>query len=324
MKRIRVYECGEPEVMKLEETPDPQPEAGQVVVKVHAIGVNPVDAYIRAGGQGYSPKLPYTPGFDAAGVVESIGEEVFTVAVGNRIYCAGTLSGAYAEKVLCDQSQVHSLPQQVSFAQGAGVPIPYATAYRALFQQAKAEPGEVVLIHGASGGVGVAAVQLARAAGMTVIGTAGSERSQRLVIEQGAHHVFDHHDPDHIRQIMELTDGQGINLILEMLANVNLGKDLPMLAKGGRVVVIGSRGAVQITPRDLMGRDAAILGMSLMNVSPEELAGIHAFLIAGLENGTLRPVVGKELPLVEAAQAHHLVMETSTYGKIVLIPGLES
>jgi NADPH2:quinone reductase len=176
------------------------------------------------------------------------------------------------------------------------------------------------LIHGASGGVGVAAVQLARAAGMTVIGTAGSERSQRLVLEQGAHHVLDHHNPEHIQQAMELTGGEGIDVILEMLANVNLGNDLTMLAKGGRVVVIGSRGDVQITPRNLMGRDAAILGMSLLNTPKEKLSGIHAFLVAGLENGTLRPVVGKELPLAEAAQAHHLIMESSAYGKIVLIP----
>lgn len=320
MKRIRIYECGEPEVMKLEEVPDPQPEAGQVVVKVHAVGVNPVDTYIRAGGQGYSPKLPYTPGLDAAGVIESVGDEGTNVSVGDRVYCAGTLSGAYAEKALCAQSQVHPLPEQVSFAQGAGVAVPYATAYRALFRRAKAEPGEVVLIHGASGGVGLAAVQLARAAGITVIGTAGTEQSQRLVIEQGAHHMVNHHKPEHVEQIMELTGGKGVNLILEMLANVNLGKDLTMLAKGGRVMVIGSRGDVQITPRDLMRRDAAVLGMSLLNASQQELSGIHAFLGAGLENGTLRPVVGKELPLAEAVQVHHLIIESSAYGKMVLIP----
>ena len=128
MKRIRVYECGEPEVMKIEEAPSPHPEAGQVVVKVHAVGVNPVDTYIRTGGQGYSPKLPYTPGLDAAGVVESVGDGVTRVSAGDRVYCAGTLSGAYAEKALCDQGQVHPLPQQVSFVQGAGVPVPYATA----------------------------------------------------------------------------------------------------------------------------------------------------------------------------------------------------
>ncbi len=320
MKRIRVSECGEPEVMKIEEVPDPQPEPGQVVVKIHAIGVNPVDTYIRGGLQGYTPELPYTPGSDTAGIVEAVGDGVTTVSVGDRVYSAGTSSGAYAEKALCDQSQVHPLPEEVSFAQGAGVFVPYATAYRALFQRAQALPGEAVLIHGASGGVGISAVQLARAAGMTVIGTAGTEQSQGMVLDQGAHHVLDHHNPEHIEQAMELTGGDGVNLILEMLANVNLGQDLTMLAKGGRVVVIGSRGDVQITPRDLMRRDAAILGMSLINASKEELSGIHAFLVTGLGNGTLRPVVGKELPLAEAVHAHHLIMESSAYGKIVLIP----
>lgn len=320
MKRIRVYECGKPEVMILEDVPEFTPEAGQVVVKIHAAGVNPVDTYIRAGGQGYAPNLPYTPGLDAAGVVTAIGAGVAGVAVGDRVYCAGTLSGAYAEQAICTPAQIHPLPEQVSFAQGAAMSIPYATAYRALFHRANAKPGESVLIHGASGGVGIAAVQLARAAGMTVIGTAGTEQTRQLVLEQGAHHVVDHHNPDHVKQIMELTQEQGVDVILEMLANVNLGTDLTMLAKSGRVVVIGSRGDAQITPRDLMRRDAAILGMSSMNTSAADVRSIHAFLVAGLANGTLRPVIGKELPLSEAAQSHHLVMESSAFGKIVLIP----
>ncbi|MBD3305990.1 zinc-binding dehydrogenase [candidate division KSB3 bacterium] len=320
MKRIRVYACGEPEVMQLEEAADPRPEAGQILVQVQAAGVNPVDTYLRSGKQGYSPSLPYTPGFDAAGIVEAVGDGVNEVAEGDRVYCARTLSGAYAEKAICDRSQVHRLPEQVSFAQGAAVGVPYGTAYRALFHRAQAMPGEVVLVHGASGGVGLAAVQLARAAGMVVIGTAGTAESQQLVLDQGARFVLNHHTPEHFEQILELTQGQGVAVVLEMLANVNLGQDLKILAKGGRVVVIGSRGDVQITPRDLMGRDAAVLGMALLNATPQELSSIHAFLVTGLENGTLRPVIGKEFPLAEAPQAHHLVMESHAYGKIVLIP----
>lgn len=320
MKRIRVYECGKPEVMKLEEVPDPQPEDGQLVVRIHAAGVNPVDTYIRAGGQGYAPQLPYTPGVDAAGVVEIVGAGVTNVHVGDRVYCSGTLSGAYAEKAICAESQVHPLAAQVSLMQGAAINIPYATAYRALFHRAKARPVEVVLVHGASGGVGQGAIQIAKAVGMTVIGTAGTEEGQQFVLKQGAHKVVDHHDPNHIQQVMELTKGQGVDVILEMLANVNLGHDLTMLAKGGRVVVIGSRGDVQITPRELMRRDAAVLGMVLMNATQAELASIHAFLVAGLENGTLVPVVGKELRLAEATKAHHLIMESPAYGKIVLLP----
>lgn len=320
MKAIRVHEFGGPEVMRLEEAPDQQAGPGQVVVRVHAIGVNPVDTYIRAGVYAVKPPLPYTPGMDAAGVIESIGEGVTHAAVGDRVYVAGTISGAYAEAALCHESQVHPLPPSISFAQGAAVNVPYATAYRALFRRAQALPAEVVLIHGASGGVGIAATQLARAAGLTVIGTGGTEEGRNLVKQQGAHHVLDHHTSDYLEQVRALTDGRGVNVILEMLANVNLGKDLGVLAPKGRVVVIGSRGPVEIDPRATMGRDASILGMALLNATAPELASIHAALVAGLESGTLRPVVGQEIPLAEAPRAHQAVMEAGAYGKIVLIP----
>ncbi|HXX58543.1 MAG TPA: NADPH:quinone reductase, partial [Thermodesulfovibrionales bacterium] len=232
----------------------------------------------------------------------------------------GTISGSYAEKALCRETQVHPLPKQLSFAQGAAVNVPYGAAYRALFHRALAIPREVVLVHGASGGVGIAAVQLARAAGLHVIGTSGTERGRDLVIEQGAHHVFDHNSPGHLEDIRSLTNGRGVDVIIEMLANVNLGKDLGILAGNGRVVVVGSRGTVAIDPRDAMRREAAILGMVLMNAPECDVLSIHAALGAGLENGTLRPVIGRELPLADAARAHHEIIETTAYGKIVLIP----
>jgi len=257
---------------------------------------------------------------DAAGIVEAVGQGVARFVSGARVYVAGTLSGAYAEQARCKESQVHPLPEKISFAQGAAVNIPYATAYRALFHRARALPGETVLVHGASGGVGIASVQLARAAGMKVIGTAGTDRGRNLVMEQGAHHVLDHRAADYLSQLEQLTNGRGVDVILEMLANVNLGKDLTVLARNGRIVVIGSRGSVEINPRDTMSRDASILGMTLMNATELELAGIHAALVAGLENGTLRPVINQELPLAEAPRAHQLVMEPGSYGKIVLIP----
>ncbi|HEY0080433.1 MAG TPA: NADPH:quinone reductase [Pyrinomonadaceae bacterium] len=320
MKAIRVSEFGEPEVMRLEEVAEPQAGAGQVLVRVRAAGVNPVDTYIRAGVYARKPALPYTPGMDAAGVVEANGDGVKRVREGERVYVAGTLSGTYAELALCDESQVQRLPERVSFAEGAGVFVPYATAYRALFQRAEAQAGETVLVHGASGGVGLAAVQLARAAGLRVIGTGGTEEGRKLVAREGAHHVLDHRAPDYLDELAQLTDGRGVDVILEMLANVNLGRDLTVLAYGGRVVVIGNRGTVEINPRDAMSRDATIHGMSLLNAPTALLSGIHAALVAGLENGTLRPVVGRELPLAEAARAHREIMETSALGKIVLIP----
>jgi NADPH2:quinone reductase len=310
---------GGPEVMVLENLPDLHAGAKQVLVRVKAAGVNPTDTYTRSGTS-RKPPLPYTPGIDAAGIVEAVGEGVTRVQVGARVYISHSITGAYAEQALCDEYQVHPLPDKVTFAQGAGVNVPYATAYRALFQLAIATPGEFVLVHGASGGVGVAAIQLARASGLRVIGTAGSEQGRKLATEQGAHHVLDHHAPNYLDQLQPLTQGHGVDVILEMLANVNLDKDLKMLSMGGRVVVIGSRGRIEIDPRDAMMRDASILGMLLFNATPEESFTIHSALYAGLENGTLRPIVGKEIPLAEAPRAHHEVMEPNAYGKIVLIP----
>ncbi len=320
MKAIRVHEFGGPEVMKVEEVPDLQPGAGQVAVRIRAVGVNPVDTYIRAGMYARKPPLPYTPGSDAAGDVTAVGEGVRHVNVGDRVYTSGTVTGAYAEQALCNADQVHRLADRVSYAQGAAMNVPYATAYRALFHRARGVPGETVLVHGASGGVGTGAVQLARAAGFTVIGTGGTERGRELVKENGAHHVLDHGADDYLDQLMRLTDGRGVDVILEMLANVNLAKDLTVLAQFGRVVVIGNRGTIEINPRDAMGRDAAILGMTLFNVSPADLVSIHAALVAGLENGTLNPIVGQELPLADAPRAHEEVMKPGAYGKIVLIP----
>lgn len=323
MKAIRVDAFGGPDVLRLEEVPTPQPGPGEVLVRMHGAGINPVETYIRAGKYARLPELPYTPGNDGAGVIEQIGAGVSEFKAGDRVYTGGSSSGTYAEFALCKKEQVHPLPAKVSFAQGAAMGTPYATAYRGLLQRAVAKPGETVLVHGASGGVGTAAVQIARAEGLRVFGTAGSNEGLKLVREQGADEVFDHRAGDHFEQIMKATGGRGFDVIVELLANVNLGKDLTILAKGGRVVIIGSRGPVEINPRDTMQREADIRGMILPNTPPAEMASIHAALVAGLENGTLRPVIGKEFPLAEAAQAHRAVMESGATGKIVLVPSKE-
>ena len=320
MKVICVHQFGGPEVLRLDDVPTPVPGPGQVLIRIHAIGVNPVDTYIRSGAYPVKPNLPYTPGADAAGVVESLGDGVKQFKPGDRVYIGGSLTGTYAEFALCEPPQVHPLPAKISFQQGAGVNVPYATAYRALFQRAKGVAGETVLVHGATGGVGIASVQFARAAGLTVIGTGGTDTGRKVVAGQGAHHVLDHRAPDYLKQILDLTGGQGVDIVLEMASHVNLGKDLTVLAKNGRVAVIGSRSPVEINPRDAMSRDAAILGVQLNNASPKNLTGIHAAIIAGLENGTLLPIIGKQLPLSEAAAAHKAVLEPGAHGKIILLP----
>ena len=320
MKAIRVHQFGEPQVLQIQDVAAPTPKDEEVLVSVKAAGVNPVDTYIRSGTYAVKPPLPYTPGMDAAGIVEAVGPTVRDLRPGDRVYCSGTVTGAYAEKAICLASQVHRLPEGVSFGQGAAVGIPYVTAYRALIQKAKARAGQTVLVHGASGGVGIAAVQIARSLGMTVIATAGSDKGRRLAAEQGAHHVFDHNDPTHGQSLRHVSAGRGADVILEMLANINLATDLEVVAAGGTIVVIGNRGAIEINPRLLMGKDASVVGMVVLNAPAADLASIHAALYAGLENKTLRPVIAAELPLSDAAKAHRLVMESRHCGKIVLVP----
>jgi NADPH2:quinone reductase len=325
MKAIRVHAFGGAAVLKLEEIPDPKPGPGDVLVRVKAAGVNPVDAYMHSGTYARKPPLPYTPGQDGAGEVEAVGADVAGFNTGDRVWIGGignTAAGAgtYAERAICAPSQLHRLPARASFGQGAALGVPYCTAYRALFQRAAARPGETVLVHGATGGVGIATVELAHARGLTVIGTGGTDKGLAIVREHGADVVVSHRAPNYADDIMRATGGRGVNLVVEMAAHVNLDRDLGLLAKGGRIVVVGNRGRVEIDARQAMGRDAAILGMTLFNITDAEFAEIHAALGAGLENGTLSPVVGRELPLADAARAHEAVMEPGALGKTVLLP----
>ncbi|HEY1748125.1 MAG TPA: NADPH:quinone reductase [Xanthobacteraceae bacterium] len=319
MKSIRVHEFGGPEVLKLEDVPTPKPSAGEVLVRIHAAGVNPYDTYMRAGTYAVKPAVPYTPGSDGAGVVEAVGQDVTKVKPGDRVYTARTVSGAYAEYALALAGQVHLLPANIDFKQGAGIWVPYGTAYHALYHSAAAHASETLLVHGASGGVGTAAVQIARAMGLKVFGTAGTPQGLDLAKRQGAHEVFDHRKAGYQEEILRATGSRGVDIILEMLANVNLAHDTKLLATNGRVIVIGNRGDVTINPRELMGRRASIRGVVLWSITPQEEADIHAGIFAGLENGTLRPVVGKEMPLAEAAQAHKEILEPGSAGKIVLV-----
>ena len=347
MKAIVVKEFGAPEQMRLEEVSDLQTNENQILVRVKAAGVNPVDTYIRAGQHAQKPNLPYTPGKDAAGIVEKTGANITKFETGDRILTTGSITGTYAEFCLCEETQLIKLPENVSFEQGAGVFVPYATSYRALFQKAEAKAGETVLIHGASGGVGIAAVQWAKNAGLKVIGTASSEDGKKLIKEQGADFVFDHSseppavegglnansaddknypsaiaeaaDKSYLDEIKEATEGKGVDIILEMLANENLNKDFEVLKMFGRITIIGNRGSIEFNPRLTMGKDASVFGMSLFNAPEDAMREIYEAIYKGLSEGFLSPVVGKTFALEEAAKAHHAVIEEKAFGKIVLV-----
>lgn len=316
MKAIIIREFGAPEVMNLEEAPTPEPSENQLLVRVKAAGVNPVDTYIRAGQHAQRPNLPYTPGKDAAGIVEKVGKNITEFKAGERVLTTGSVTGTYAEFCLCEENQLIKLPENVSFEQGAGVFVPFATSYRALFQKAEAQEGETVLIHGASGGVGIASIQWAKNAGLKIVGTASSEDGKKLVKQQGADYVFDHSKEKYLAEIKEATGG--VEIVLEMLANENLARDFEVLKMFGRIVVIGNRGTLEFNPRLAMGKDATVRGMSLFNAPIEEMREIYAAIYKGLSAGYLNPIVGKTFPLADAAKAHHAVIEEKAFGKIVL------
>lgn len=326
MRAIQFSSFGGPEV--LEVVPDalvPDVGPGEVRVRLHACGVNPAETYIRSGTYNfYRPELPHTPGFDGAGVVDAVGPGVTTVDRGARVFVASILArrktGTYAEYVVCDATAVHVLPEHLGYAEGAAIGVPGATAYRALFQRGRLRPGETVLVHGASGGVGLLAVQWARAHGATVIGTASTPEGRQAVARAGAHAVLDHSLPGHLEGLREIpaAGDLGVDLVVEMLADVNLVADLEHLARYGRVVVVGSRGSLEFTPRLTMAAEADVRGMALWNARPDEWVESLRAVAAALDSRVLRPTVGRELPLEQAAQAHREVLQPGARGKLVL------
>jgi len=323
MRAVQMSTFGAEDVLRYVDLAVPDPGAGEVRVRLHAAGVNPADTYIRTGTYAFfKPKLPWIPGFDGAGIVDAVGAGVDRVGVGDRVFVAALLAarntGMYAEMAVCDAAAVHRLPDAMSFAQGAAIGVPSVTAYRALFQRARLRAGETVLVHGASGGVGTLAVQLARAYGARVIGTAGTADGLGLVQRLGAHSALDHSRPDYLDHVLSLTGGRGVDVIIEMLANVNLERDFNALAKYGRIVIVGNRGSLEFTPRLAMIKEADVFGMAVWNATPREYAEALSAVAAAMESGVLRPIVGRELPLAKAARAHADILQEKARGKMVL------
>eukprot|EP01095_Lingulamoeba_sp_RSL-Kostka_P010217 TRINITY_DN3641_c0_g1_i2.p1 TRINITY_DN3641_c0_g1~~TRINITY_DN3641_c0_g1_i2.p1 ORF type:complete len:327 (+),score=138.95 TRINITY_DN3641_c0_g1_i2:44-1024(+) len=322
---IVVREFGPSSVLKLEEIATPILESTQVLVNIKAAGVNPVDTYIRTGTYPRKPNLPYTPGNDGAGVIEAVGDDVKNVKVGERVYLSGSVTGTYASKAVCKESQVHPLPDNVSFEQGAAVWVPYATAYRSIVHRAKAKENELVLINGGSGAVGTGCIQLCKQFGMKIIATAGSDDGLNQVIEQGADKAINHKSDTFMEEIKEYCQSinkDGVDVIFEMLANVNLDTDLQLLDRNGRVVIIGNRGTVEINPRYTMGLETSIMGMSLGSSTAEDIQEYANAIQAGLSEGYLNPVVGESFPLEKANEAHDFIIErpNGAKGKITLCP----
>lgn len=323
MKAIRVHQYNIPNAMLLEEVPVPSPGPGQIRIRMKNAGINPNETYVLTGTYAFfTPELPFTPGFDGAGIVDQVGEGVTRFVPGDRVYLGGFMaehnSGTYAEQTIVSQEAVQKLPDNISFAQGAALGIPAAAAYRAVFIRGEVKAGDHVLIHGASGGVGLLSIQMAKALGAVVIGTASSEEGRQLILEMGADHAIDHLSRDtSLEEVRGLTGGKGPDVIIEFLANVNLALDMELIARYGRIVVVGNRGSIEINPRLLMGKDSDIRGLGIPNYTPEEYQESFRVINELLAQGALTPVIGRHFSLEEANAAHKVILDQKTKGKLI-------
>lgn len=323
MKAIQIKEFGGPEVLKLVEIPEPMPETQEVRIRVHAAGVNPNEAYARTGTYGaYIPEIPYTPGFDGAGIIDLVGEGVTKFQPGDRVYIGGFMAkrntGTYAEKVVVDVTCVHPLTDELTFEQGASLGIPGLAAYQAIVLRGQVKESDTVLIHGGSGAVGLTAIQIAKAIGAKVVATSSTEEGRKLILALGADAAIAHVQKDAYDEIMAATDGQGPDVIIEMLANQNLETDLDIARKAGRIVILGSRGTIQIDPRHTMTKGLTILGMSAINLDTAETVEAYAALTKLVDEGEILPLVGDVMALAEAADAHERILTKKGNGKLVL------
>jgi len=322
MKASLFNELGGPEVLKLGEVAKPEVKPGWVLIKNHAIGINFADTFFRQGMYLVRPNLPDIPGLEAAGVIEAVGPGVAHLKPGTRVAAIG--SKTYAEYSLASASQVMPLPDFVSFEEGAAFPIQVLTAYHMLHTTHQTTPGQTVLIHSAAGGVGIVAVQIAKAAGARVIGTVSSDSKLGLVKEYGADAVINYATQDFAEEALKLTEGKGVDLILDAVGKPTLEKGLRCLAPFGHLMLYGRAGGPP-DPLNLMTlfqKSLKVSGFVLYTVSAmpdKHREGIDkSFQL--MREGKLKLLIGKRFPLAEAAEAHRYMESRQSTGKLVLIP----
>lgn len=324
MKAVRVTRFGLEHPMELEQAPEPEPGPGEMLVRIAAAGVNPLEVAVRSGDhpRARAMTLPYTCGTDVAGQVEAVGEGVEAFAPGDRVWGRAS-TGAYAEKGLLPAGSTGRLPDSMSFAEGAALPIPLLTAWNALVVKGEAAPGDCVLVQGGAGGVGYLAIQLARTLGCRVFTTVSSQEKADFCLAGGAEAAINYREEDVPERVMELTSGRGVDVVVENIGCDNLPSDLKLNAVNGRIVIVGTgtgKGPeVTIPLPAAMGRDARILALSSGNLNPL-VPGILRRLAPLLESGAIRPHIGRELPMGQANESHDILLSGKFLGKINLAP----
>jgi NADPH2:quinone reductase len=323
MKAMCAQQFGGPEQLRLEDAPDPQLKDGHVLIQVKATGINPADLVRLSGRYPQSLSLPYIPGTDVSGIVEAVGAGVTHVKVGDRVFGRSLNGGGYAEKASLPANETVLLPANLSFAEGAAIPVPFYTAYIALQHKARLKAGETVLVSGGGGGVGVAAIQLAKVAGAHVITTVGSQEKVERTRQLGADVALNYKTQDFVTEVQKLTDGQGVNVIIENVATDNLAKDFAAIARHGRIVLIGtgtgkaSEATFAVTTA--LMKDATIYAMVLGN-SADLIPEMAKTLSALFAEGKIRALISRTYPLPEARQALSDLLAAKVIGKLVLTP----
>jgi NADPH:quinone reductase len=324
VKAVRIHEYGGPEVLVYEEVPTPEPGPAQVLVRVEAATVNPVDVAVREDRFPTPKAPPKTLGSDGAGVVERVGHEVSSVKPGDEVFFSGLgvgSEGSYADYALIAEAQAVPIPAGLTFADAAALGMAFPAAYYGLVTRGTVQAGETVLVQGAAGGVGSASVQLAVAFGARVIATVNGAAEADLVRGLGAEATIDHRTEDVVARALELTGGKGPDLVHELVVSVNLPADVRLVATGGRIVCTGQgpspEGTVPIG--DALAKDVTLLFMNLNNAKRAGIAVIAREVAQMAAEGRVKPVIGEKLPLAEARRAHEL-LAGKHLGKIVLLP----
>jgi NADPH:quinone reductase-like Zn-dependent oxidoreductase len=343
MRAVVITRHGGPEVLQVQERPDPPVRAGEVRIAVKAAGINFADTLARTGLYPDSPKVPCVVGYEVAGEVESVGEGVESVTLGGRVL-AGTRFNGQAELVTVPEGMVYPLPERLSFEEGAAFPVNYATAQAGLVVMGGLKENERVLIHAAAGGVGISATQIAKRIGAEVFGTASASKHD-AIRAQGVDHPIDYRSQDFVAEVRRLTSGEGIDVAFDALGPSSFRKDYTLLRPGGRLIMYGASevqtGETRSMPAALrtlakspfssmpwwkglgvMNENKGVFGLNLLSWWDAEggLDRVIAPLISGLQAGELRPVVAAAFPFDRAAEAHRFIAERRNVGKVVLVP----
>lgn len=336
MRALVLTGYGDPDVLQIQERPDPEPGEGEVRIAVHAAGVNFADIQARVRLYPDAPKAPCVLGYEVAGKVDAVGPRGDASLVGKRVM-SPTRFGGFAELAIAKAADLIPLPDGVTFEQGAAIPVVYGTAYGAICKYGNVEEGEVVVIHAAAGGVGTAAIQLAKDRGATIIGTASKAKHDRLH-EMGVAHTIDYRTEDVAARIRAISGGKGVDVILDARAGAGFKESYKLLRAGGRLVVYGANEMVSgetmnplrvakvwfQTPRfdglDMMQSSKSVIGLNMLKVWDDQgsLASMAKPIAKLLERGVIRPVVGEVFPIEKAPDAHRYIQDRKNIGKVVL------